>query len=591
MLTIVFVVSTLSVLSNGNIKISRLSNTHCMAMLSGNGKYLLLPVEEKADIAHISLLSNNEVVKSLNVRLAVNGIDYYVPFDLSKFKGAQVLLDIHFQGDLKKDCDEKEYVCWNSIVYSDSFDTSNKEMFRPLIHHTPKYGWMNDPNGMVYKDGIYHLYFQHNPYGSQWENMTWGHSESSDLVHWRQMPNAIMPDALGTIFSGSCVVDKDNTAGFGKGAILAIYTSAGESQTQSIAYSTDNGLTFTKYANNPVITSDVPDFRDPHAFWNESTKKWNIVMAAGQEMRFYSSPDFKVWTYESSFGLGYGAHGGVWECPDLFELPVKGTNVKKWVLVCNINPGGPFGGNATQYFIGSFDGHKFTCESKPEVTKWMDYGKDHYAAVTFSNAPEGRNIIMAWMSNWQYGQNVPTMQYRSANSVPRDLGLYEKDGETYLSVNPSKEVDGLRGKAVLKTSFLSGKKSISKAFNTQHAYEMIIEMQPSNCGQVCFTLSNDKGERVDMSYDMTKHIFSMDRTKSGAASFSKDFPAVTIAPMESKSSVKLRLIVDKCSIEAFDGDGHFSMTNLVFPSIPYDNIACCSSGKCKVSLSVYPLNK
>jgi levanase/fructan beta-fructosidase len=426
---------------------------------------------------------------------------------------------------------------------------------------------MNDPNGMFYKDGEWHLFFQHNPYGSQWENMNWGHSVSTDLIHWIQLPEAIEPDGLGTIFSGSCVVDSANTAGFGKGAVIAFYTSNGENQVQSMAYSTDNGRTFTKYPGNPIITSDVPDFRDPHVFWNQEAGIWNMILAAGQEMRIYSSKNLKDWMYESSFGQGYGSHAGVWECPDLMELPVRGTNKHKWMLICNINPGGPSGGSATQYFVGQFDGHKFTCESKPEVTKWLDYGKDHYATVTFSNAPDGRHVAMAWMSNWQYGNQVPTKQYRSANSIPCDLGLYEYDGETYASVTPSRELFNLRGKVISRPS---------------SSCEILATLK----GSCTFTLDNDKGEYVRLAYDAKAKTFSMDRRKSGDTSFSELFPVKTTAPVNGKIN-RLRVFIDHSSVEAFDADGKMSMTNLVFPSVPYNKL----SVKGKVKITIYSLNK
>jgi levanase/fructan beta-fructosidase len=382
--------------------------------------------------------------------------------------------------------------------------------------------------------------------------MTWGHSVSKDLIHWEALPNAIEPDAIGTIFSGSCVVDKNNTAGYGKNAIIAFYTSAAEAQTQSMAYSTDGGRTFKKYEKNPVITSNVPDFRDPHMFWYEPTQKWIMLLAAGQEMQIYSSPNLKDWTMESSFGREYGNHDGVWECPDLMPLTVRGTGQKKWMLVCNINPGGPFGGNATQYFIGQFDGHQFTCESKPEVTKWMDYGKDHYATVTFDNAPEGRRVAIAWMSNWQYANQVPTKQFRSANSIPRDLDLFVDGNETYCGVTPSKEMEALRGQKM---------KALSDAC------ELIVEVK----GSMELVLSNTRGEQVVMTYDAQKQTFAMDRMKSGDVSFSEAFPAVTVAPTHGALR-QLRLFIDHSSIEAFASDGKMAMTNLVFPSEPYNNI-------------------
>ena len=513
-----------------------LGDKHAMLKVKQGEKYLLLPVQESEEIAAIAVLNgDNEMVKRLNVKLAIDRVDYYMPLEL---KGAR-LLDIEFHGDRRQKGAVSEFVCWREMKYSGSFDTTNREHFRPVYHHTPLYGWMNDPHGMFYKDGVWHLYYQYNPYGSQWENMTWGHSTSRDLIHWEAQPLAIEADWLGSIFSGSCVTNGDE--------VVAMYTSAGHHQTQSIAFSKDGGRTFTKYAGNPVLTtSDVADFRDPRPFWNEDIKAWNLILAAGQEMRIYSSKDLKDWKYESSFGKEYGNHGGVWECPDLFEIDGN------WVLICNINPGGPFGGSATQYFVGQFDGHKFTCESMPKVTKWLDYGKDHYATVSFYNAPENRHVVLAWMSNWQYANQVPTKQFRSANSIPRDLGLFRCGEETYVSVVPSKEMLALRGAKVKKPT-----ETCEILVDTKNNTEIV--------------LSNTKGEQVVMKYDAAKQMFSMDRVNSGDVSFSEAFPAVTEAP--TFGTIKqLRIFIDRCSIEAFDAEGKMAMTNLVFPSEPYNNI-------------------
>ena len=544
-----------------------LSNNHSLYRINSDNqskKYLLLPVQESAEVSNIKVIGGSRQLKILNVRLANNHIDYYVPLCLQEFDDEKgLMLDVHVNGTYRTDGGISTFSCWKNMSFSDTFDMKNREQYRPVYHHTPAYGWMNDPNGMFYKDGVWNLYFQHNPYGSQWENMTWGHSTSTDLVHWKFQGDPVQSDALGTVFSGSAVVDKENTSGFGKGAVIALYTSAGESQTQSMVYSTDNGKTFTKYEGNPVITSNVPDFRDPHMFWNEDIKKWNMILAAGQHMEIYTSDNLKDWKLESSFGEKYGNHGGVWECPDLMKMKVRGTNKEKWMLICNINPGGPFGGSATQYFIGDFDGHKFTCESKPEVTKWMDYGKDHYATVTFDNAPEGRRVAIAWMSNWQYANQVPTLQYRSGNSIPRDLGLFEYKGETYCSVVPSPEMTAARSKKATK--------SLSESC------EMVVNLK----GNATITLSNDKGEKVVMNYDAKAETFSMDRTKSGKVDFSKDFAAVTKAPTYGKIS-QLRIFIDKSSIEALDADGKMSMTNLVFPSKPYNKVTVKGKGKYQV---------
>jgi len=529
--------------ATAQVNFTVLGDKHAMLKVKQGEKYLLLPVQESEEIAAIAVLNgDNEMLKRLNVKLAIDRVDYYVPLEL---KGAK-LLDIEFHGDRRQKGAVGEFVCWREMKYSSTFDTTNREHFRPVYHHTPQYGWMNDPNGMFYQDGTWHLYYQWNPYGSQWENMTWGHSTSRDLIHWEAQPTAIEADWLGSIFSGSCVVKGDE--------VVAMYTSAGHHQTQSLAFSKDGGRTFQKYAGNPVLTtSDVADFRDPRPFWNEDIKAWNLILAAGQEMRIYSSKDLKEWKYESSFGKEYGNHGGVWECPDLFELR-NGENEKmrKWVLICNINPGGPFGGSATQYFVGQFDGHKFTCESKPEITKWLDYGKDHYATVSFYNAPDNRRTVLAWMSNWQYANQVPTKQFRSANSIARDLGLFECKGETYVSVVPSKEMLAVRG---------------AKVKQPTEACEIVIDVKK----QAEIVLSNAKGEQVTMKYDGLKQTFTMDRTKSGDVSFSEAFPCVTEAP--TYGTIKqLRLFIDRCSIEAFDTEGKMAMTNLVFPSEPYNSI-------------------
>ena len=538
-----------------------LGDNQSLVRINTNNRYLLIPVQERAEMAHVRVVKNNQLAQTFNVRLAVDKIDYFVPLDLNAVSGEAVLqVKVPAQQHVNKAF--KDYSCWTSMKYSDTFDSRNVEKFRPAYHHSPAYGWMNDPNGLFYKDGVWHLYYQWNPYGSQWENMTWGHSTSTDGLHWTPQPTAIEADALGAIFSGCCVVDKNNTAGFGNGAIVAYYTSAGARQTQSMAYSLDGGQTFTKYAGNPVIVSDVPDFRDPHIFWNEEAGFWNMVLASGQEMSIYSSTDLKQWKHESNFGLTYGNHSGVWECPDLMKLPVDGTGEQKWMLICNINPGGPFGGSATQYFIGQFDGHQFVCEDQPEETKWMDYGKDHYATVTFDNAPDGRRVAIAWMSNWQYANQVPTMQFRSTNSILRDLSLYQYEGETYCAVRPAKEMDAARGKKIARPT---------------DRCEIVVTLK----GDARITLSNGSKERVVLDYDADMASLDFDRRHSGQSSFSDAFPTVVTAPVHG-SLRTLRIFIDKSSIEVFDADGRLSMTNLVFPSSPYNRISVKGKANAKI---------
>ena len=594
---ICFILMTISVstrAADSPLLIKNLGEGHCLVRVHTSQNYMLLPVEDASPDVRISMIVNNKEVKNFDVRLAIHKVDYFVPVDLSDFSGKTVSFKFKMNSNdpIRVNLSPDNTACCKEMKLSDTFDTTNREKFRPTYHFSPLYGWMNDPNGMVYKDGEYHLFYQYNPYGSKWGNMNWGHAISKDLINWEHRPVAIAPDALGTIFSGSAVVDHNNTAGFGAGAIIAIYTQNSDRQVQSIAYSTDNGRTFTKYENNPVLVSEARDFRDPKVFWYEATKRWIMVLAVGQEMQIFSSPNLKDWAFESSFGEGYGAHGNVWECPDLFELPVEGTNEKKWVLLCSLGDG-PFGDSATQYFIGSFDGKKFSCDNQPNVTKWMDWGKDHYATVTWSNAPAGRAIALAWMSNWQYANDVPTRQYRSANSVPRDLSLYTSEGETYVKVTPSPELLKLRDKGSKKRAFKVDRTyNLDKLLNDNSGtYEIEMTIKNKDADVIGFQLFNSKGEEVEMYYNLAEKTFTMDRTKSGEVTFSKDFPAVTVAPVEGGNEMKLRLFVDKSSIEAFGNDGRFAMTNLVFPSEPYNRISFyAKGGSCNVtSFTVYKL--
>ena len=444
------------------------------------------------------------------------------------------------------------------------------EPFRSVYHHTPEANWMNDPNGMFYDEanGIWHLYYQHNPFGTTWGPMHWGHATSTDLLTWEEHPIVLYPDSIGTIFSGSAVIDKNNTAGFGENAIVAIFTQSERiGQHQSIAYSTDGGYTFTKYEGNPVLMGDIADFRDPKVTWDGD--HWLMTLACQQEIRFYASPNLKEWTYLSSFGEGYGAHGGVWECPELIRLKCENEKIgkcenEKYVLLVSINPGGIFGGSATQYFIGEWDGKTFKCENEKigkcvneQTVPWLDYGKDNYSTFTFHNSPDGRLVAIGWMSNWQYAEVVPTVAFRSQNTIARDLFLFTDDeGEFRLGSVPSPESLALRGE---ETKYLPD--------------AGIVELTLDGSQDALITLSNDKGEKVVMNLDVHRRTFSMDRTASGDCSFSHDFATRTVAPLFVKrDTYQILLFIDHCSIEAFDAEGAWSMTNLVFPSEPYNHL-------------------
>ena len=583
------------------IEVKHLGVNNTLVRVTGDSRYLLLPVQESTDDARINILVDGNVAGTIYVRLAKSKTDYTVPFDLTPYKGHEVMLDVVIPQSRGSVREAKDDACWRGIVGADTFDTDNREKYRPAFHHTPLYGWMNDPNGMFYKDGRWHLYYQYNPYGSKWQNMTWGHSVSSDLVNWEHLPEAIRPNGLGAVFSGSCAVDHDNTAGFGNDAVIALYTSAGTSQMQSLASSTDGGLTFNIYPSNPVLTLES-EARDPKVFWNDSTKEWNMILAHAldHEMLILTSPDMKSWTLQSSFGKGLGAQGGVWECPDLFELPVAGTDEKKWVLLCNINPDGPFGGSGTQYFVGDFDGKTFKVDAAPDgnvPTKWLDYGKDHYATVTWSAAPDGRRVAIGWMSNWQYAADVPTMQFRSANTLPRDMGLFRApDGEVYASSAPSPELEALRGPLAVKVKKATvGRKSRSFALPSENGgiCEIMLDVDASKASMVNLVLSNNQGEKVMMQYDPSAATLSFDRTESGITDFSEGFPTVTVTPThETSGRIALRIFVDRSSMEVFGNNGEFVMTNLVFPRTPYTSLSVSSDGgNAKIeNLRIYSLS-
>ena len=535
--------------------VENVGTKNAMIRVNGDYNYVLLPIEEIAPESQFRLLCDTKLEQTFNVRLAQDHVDYYMPIDLTLYKGHKIVLDII--EPVRNTNIGREPQWKNEVRLTDVFETKNYEKWRPKFHHTPTYAWMNDPNGMFYDDttGTWHLYFQWGPYGSTWNNMTWRHSSSKDLINWTDEGVAIAPNALGTIFSGSCVVDKNNTAGFGAGTVIALYTADGMNQRQCLAYSTDGGKTFTNYDGNPILSAAIPDFRDPNMFWNDEINAWNLILAAGQEMRIYSSPNLIDWKEESRFGLGYGNHKGVWECPDLMKVDVldaKGnkTGRAKWVLVCNINPGGPFGGSATQYFVGEFDGHRFVCEDDAFDTKWMDYGKDHYATVSFSNAPDNRKVVLAWMSNWQYADRVPTTQFRSSNSIARDLFLYETEDGTFVGCRPSKEYDN----GVLN-QYVKGADQTIKV-----------------TGSGSWSVSNAKGESVTISYDAVAMTLSVTRTQSsGKVSFAAEFPAVTSAPVY-RPLTSIRVISDNASVEVFGNNGEVCLTNLVFPTAPLTKI-------------------
>ena len=461
------------------------------------------------------------------------------------------------------------------------------EPHRPQLHFSPKKGWMNDPNGMVYYNGKYHLFYQHYPDSTVWGPMHWGHAVSPDLVHWEEQPIALYPDAIGTIFSGSAVIDRDNTAGFGANAMIAIYTSHNhamakerffKAQTQSIAYSLDEGRTWTKYNGNPVLPNPgIRDFRDPKVMWYEPAKQWIMTLATKDHITFYSSPDLKSWKEESKFGQDLGAHGGVWECPDLIPFEVDGRQV--WVLIVNLNPGAPNGGSGTQYFTGSFDGSVFTPDDTD--TKWLDYGPDDYAGITWSNTGDEK-LFIGWMSNWVYANIVPTKNWRSATTVARKLGLTKEDGRYRVISTPVSALEELKTK-----EFTAKNKSVKKLDVTAGAGALtgpaVLKFNTDEVKSFTVELSNKAGEKVVIGYDRAANNYFVDRSKSGKTDFHKDFKNIATAPrLSSAKNTDITLVIDNASVELFADNGLSVMTTIFFPESDYTNVTIHSADKLKI---------
>jgi fructan beta-fructosidase len=486
-----------------------------------------------------------------------------------------------------------------------------KEKYRPQFHFSPETHWMNDPNGMVFFRGEYHLFYQYYPDSTVWGPMHWGHAVSHDMIHWTHLPVALYPDSLGLIFSGSAVVDSSNTAGFGdrkNPAIIAVFTYHNQKlersgsnmyQSQAIAYSTDRGRTWTKFSGNPVLPNPgIKDFRDPKVFRYEKTGNWIMILAVHDRIHIYSSPDLKNWSFESEFGEKAGAHGGVWECPDLFPVKVKGGEAKKWVMLVSINPGGPNSGSATQYFTGSFDGHSYIPDSSEE--KWVDWGTDNYAGVTWSGIPEtdGRRLFLGWMSNWNYATVVPTEVWRSAMTIPRELSLLYENGKYTLVSSPVSELKILRNNSKTKINRkikYSGEKEIdTDSINFAHS-EVILEfdLTGSNADTIGIILENSEGEKFIAGYSLPGENVFIDRTKSGISSFSDNFAGIAEAPYKAGEKLGMHLFIDASSAELFIDDGRLVMTSLFFPTSDFSKLKLFSKGGTSLieKAELYELNR
>lgn len=473
------------------------------------------------------------------------------------------------------------------------------EPHRPQIHFSPRQKWTNDPNGMVYYNGVYHLFFQYYPDSTVWGPMHWGHATSKDLVHWKQQPIALYPDSLGYIFSGSAVVDKNNTSGFGaKGQVplVAIFTHhdpvgarahKNNFQNQSLAYSLDGGKTWKKFAGNPVLKNPgVTDFRDPKVMWYEPQKKWIMTLATKDRVTFYSSPNLKDWTRESDFGKDAGAHGGVWECPDLFSL--NDGSKKMWVLIVNVNPGGPNGGSATQYFLGDFDGHTFNPSNTD--TRWLDYGPDEYAGITWSNTGN-RKIFLGWMSNWLYANVVPTTNWRNAMTIPRELYIRHEGNDMMVASRPVPELKLIQSPGFTTENIAAGKDVELSEKAVQPALPGRIELSLDEAADFSVILSNKAGENVVIGFDKQQNNYFIDRSRSGITGFQKNFAGRHIAPRFAKGEkMNLSLVIDVSSVELFADEGATVMTSIFFPNQPFNSIHVKSPEKTSIKkLSYYKL--
>lgn len=466
------------------------------------------------------------------------------------------------------------------------------EQHRPQFHFSPQTSWMNDPNGMVFHNGEYHLFYQFYPDSNVWGPMHWGHAISKDMIYWEHLPIALYPDSLGYIFSGSAVVDHQNTSGFGtkeNPPLVAMFTyhlmegeKAGRNdyQTQGIAFSLDNGRSWTKYDQNPVLKNPgIKDFRDPKVFWHEPSKKWIVILAVQDHVEFFGSLDLKSWTKLSEFGLGVGGHGGVWECPDLFQLKVDGEE-EKWVMLLSINPGSPNGGSGTQYFIGNFDGKAFVNDNPPDKTLWIDYGRDNYAGITWSNIPEndGRRLFLGWMGNWEYAQVVPTYVWRSAMTLPREFKLMKTSSGIRLASQPVKELESLAGKSyAIGETIVKGENLLTSSETETGQFEVKIELDSTVKQDFSIELFNSVGEKLVIRYSQDQNMLLVDRNASGKNDFSPKFSGIDKGPRSITSfPTDIQLFVDHSSVEIFMDNGLLVMTETFFPTEPFKNVKIVS---------------
>lgn len=484
-----------------------------------------------------------------------------------------------------------------------------QESYRPQFHFSPPQAWMNDPNGMIYDQGLYHLFYQHFPDDIVWGPMHWGHAVSKDLIHWEHRPIALHPDEKGYIFSGCAVADVNNSSGLGREGnypLLALFTYHDEQakqngaesfQSQALAFSLDQGESWEKFKGNPVLEEEsLIDFRDPKVFWHEELDTWIMIIACGDHIRIYHSPDLIKWEYISSFGADQGCHEGVWECPDLFELTVAGSDVSKWVMLVSLVKGGPNGGSATQYFLGDFDGYSFRNENPKEEIRWLDFGTDNYAGVSWANAPStaGEKVFIAWMNNWDYATQIPTQKWRGAMTLPRELFLCEAEGEMLLGMRAIATVSTLRKREI---KFEKKEPGASRLFYHARLHESpLVELNlagnevPISKLEVKFI--NESGECLLLQMDMTQNHLLLNRGGLNNSALGELFNPMLKAPLaKALSGESIRIFLDTSSLEIFACGGVVNLSAQIFPTQPFKTVEVSIEGgkREEIELSLYQL--
>ncbi len=462
------------------------------------------------------------------------------------------------------------------------------DSFRPGFHFTPPQNWINDPNGLVYFAGEYHLFFQYNPFGNSWGHMSWGHAVSPDMVHWEHLSVAI-PEKDGVMaFSGCAVVDWHNSSGFGVAGqppLVLVFTghkdATPRTEDQRLVYSNDCGRSWTFYQGNPVLDIGSSEFRDPKVLWHEASQKWVmvVVLADQHKISFYNSSDLKSWSHQSDFGPA-GAISGLWEVPELFELNIGNSSETRWVLKVDAIEGGPSGGAAGQYFVGDFDGKKFVPEDLETAPNWVDYGKDFYAAISWSDIPEsdGRRIWLGWMSNWQYARETPTHPWRGTMTIPRSLRLERAAGNLRLVQEPIIEFEALRGRlySLPETSIPEGSTTLEA---TGTKLEIMITFKVETATAFGLKVRVGVGAFTTIGYNLERQELFVDRQQSGRSDFSEHFAGIHAAPLKLENNeLQLRIFVDQSSVEVFTQNGQIVITELIYPNPEADGLEVYAIG-------------